>query len=215
LAIDGEYGPKVSSAISTFQRKKSQSFIDGVVDSETKSVLAHFWLDLKINNPDRLQQLINQAPDNEVKEYIYSAIAFSDISDIGNSEYRRIGFTGTRGSSYINDYIIVKVPDGTEILHGLYLVAGQWKTKIKHVYLYDRELVPASEHIIPNSRINGIRSIANRSINVTVAENDTYYIDIAERTNIKYVMLELVGEKINGHGPYAEGFSISDSSRNK
>ncbi|MFN9108979.1 MAG: peptidoglycan-binding domain-containing protein, partial [Bacteroidota bacterium] len=37
LAIDGEYGPKVSSAISTFQRKKSQSFIDGVVDSETKS----------------------------------------------------------------------------------------------------------------------------------------------------------------------------------
>jgi len=86
LAIDGEYGPKVSSAISTFQRKKSQSFIDGVVDSETKSVLAHFWLDLKINNPDRLQQLINQAPDNEVKEYIYSAIAFSDISDIGNSE---------------------------------------------------------------------------------------------------------------------------------
>lgn len=210
LTIDGEYGPKVAAAITKFQKKKSQSFIDGVVDSETKSVLAHFWLELKINDPDRLQTLINQAPDSEVKEYIYSAIAFSDISDIGNSEYRRIGFTGTKGSSYINDYIIVKVPDGTEILHGLYLVAGQWKTKIKHVYLYDRELAPASEHIIPNSRTNGIRSIANRSINVTVAENDTYYIDIAERTNIKYVMLELVGERINGHGPYAEGFSISD-----
>jgi len=210
LAIDGEYGPKVSSAVLLFQRKKSVSFFDGVVDSETKSVLAHFWLDLKINNPDQLQQLINEAPDDEVKEYIYSAIAFSDISSVGNSEYRRISFTGTKGSSYINDYIIVKVPDGTQTLHGFYFVSGQWKTKVKHVYLYDKDLVSGGKHVIPNYGRTSIKPFSNRPINVTVPENDAYYIDIAERKGIKYVMLELVGEKINEHGPYAEGFSIGD-----
>ena len=210
LLVDGEYGSKVEAAIFKLQKTKSQSFIDGVVDSETKSVLAHFWLDLKINNPNRLQQLIDQAPDEEVKEYIYSAIAFSDISAVGNSEYRRISFTGTKGSSYINDYIIVKVPDGTEILHGFYLVAGQWKTKIKHVYLYDKDLVSAGKHVIPNYGRFSIKPFSNRAINVTVLENDVYYIDIAERKGIKYVMLELVGEKIKDHGPYAEGFSVSD-----
>jgi hypothetical protein len=210
LAIDGEYGPKVSSAILLFQKAKSQSFLDGVVDSETKSVLAHFWLDLKINNPDQLQQLINEAPDDEVKEYIYSAIAFSDISSVGNSEYRRISFTGTKGSSYINDYIIVKVPDGTQTLHGFYFVSGQWKTKVKHVYLYDKDLVSDGKHVIPNYGKTSIKPFSNRPINVTVLENDAYYIDIAERKGIKYVMLELVGEKISEHGPYAEGFSIGD-----
>lgn len=210
LAIDGEYGPKVSSAVLLFQGSKSQSFIDGVVDSETKSVLAHFWLDLKINNPNQLQQLINEAPDDEVKEYIYSAIAFSDISSVGNSEYRRIGFTGIKGSSYINDYIIVKVPDGTQTLHGFYFVSGQWKTKVKHVYLYDKDLVSGGKHVIPNYGKRSIKPFSNRPINVTVPENDAYYIDIAERKGIKYVMLELVGEKINEHGPYAEGFSIGD-----
>lgn len=210
LLVDGEYGPKVAAAVLLLQTSKSQSFLDGVVDSETKSVLAHFWLDLKINNPDRLQLLVNQAPDDDVREYIYSAIEFSDISSVGNSEYRRISFTGTKGPSYINDYIIVKIPDGTQILHGLYFVSGQWKTKVKHVYLYDKDLVSNGKHVIPNYGKNTIKSLASRAINRTVAENEAYYIDIAERKNIKYVMLELVGEKISEHGPYAEGFSIGD-----
>lgn len=210
LVIDGEYGPKVSSAILAFQKKKSLSFLDGVVDSETKSVLAHFWLDLKINNPQRLEQLVQQAPSEDVRDYIYSAITYSDISSVGNSQYRRISFTGTKGSSFIDDYLIIKVPDGTEILHGVYFNCGDWKTRIKHVYLYDKDLVSAGKHVIPNSGKRRIKSVANRAINVTVEENSTYYIDIAERKNIKYIMLELVGEKIKDHGPFAEGFSVSD-----
>lgn len=212
LAVDGEYGKKTSQAVFRFQTNNSLGFIDGIVDSQTKSVLAIYWLNLKRTNPARFEQLKALAPDRDITAYIDRAVEYSDISNIGTGkEYRRISFTGVTGPDRIVDYIIIKVPDGTEELRGINFTSGSWNTIIKHVWVYDKNLVD-SKHRIPDYKNSSIKSVANKAVDVNVRANQTHKISIANRKNIKYVMLKLEGDRVSGLGPNAEGFSIKDIS---
>jgi hypothetical protein len=213
LAVNGEYGQSTAKAVYAFQTNASLGFIDGIVDSQTKSVLAIYWLNLLRNNRARFDQLRAAAPDNDIRLYIDRAVQYSDISNIGvpGREYRRISFTGVAGPSKIVDYIIIKVPEGTEELRGINFTSGAWNTIIKHVWVYDQDLV-IDRHRIPDYKNSSIKSVANKAVNVNVGANQTHRISIANRKNMKYVMLKLEGDGLSSLGPNGEGFSIKDIS---
>lgn len=215
LAVDGQYGPKTARAVHAYQTDNSLGFIDAIVDSQTKSTLAIYWLNLQRNNPARFQQLKDSAPDRDIADYIDRAVQYSDISNIGipGREYRKISFTGVPGPDRIVDYIIVKAPDNVDELKGINFTSGAWNTIIRHVWVYDKDLV-TSKHLLPDYKNSSINSVAHKAVNENVKANQTYTIPIANRKNIKYIMLKVEGDRVYGLGPNAEGFSIKNISFN-
>lgn len=210
LAVDGQYGLATKNAIKLFQKNKKQSFIDGIVDSETKSVLAQYWIDLKRYFPGAFDAKLATIKNENIKEYINAAVRYSDISAIGSKEYRRISFTGTKGPTEIKDYLIVKVPEECVQLNEVLFTTGKWNTKIKNIYLYDKNLYSQNSHKIPGVNYSGIRSVFSKKVDVNLLSESTLHIDTGGRRGIKYVMFELVGDAVGGLGPNAEGFSVAN-----
>ena len=210
LAVDGQYGQATKNAIKLFQNNKKQSFVDGITDSETKSVLAQYWIDLKRYFPAAFDAKLSAIKNDNIKEYINAAVKYSDISAIGSTEYRRISFTGTKGPTEIKDYLMVKVPEECIKLNEVVFTAGKWNTKIKNIYLYDKNLYSQSSHKIPGVNYSGIRSVFSKKVEVNVSAQSKLRIDTGGRRNIKYIMLELVGDAVGGLGPNAEGFSVAN-----
>lgn len=210
LAVDGQYGSATANSIKLFQNKKKQSFIDGITDSETKSVLAQYWIDLKRYYPTEFDSKLSAIKNENIKEYINAAVRYSDISAIGTTEYRRISFTGTKGPTEIKDYLIVKVPEECVELKEVLFTAGKWNTIIKNIYLYDKNLYSENSHKIPGVNYSGIRSVFSKKVDVNLLADNKLHIDTGGRRGIKYIMLELVGDAVGGLGPNAEGFSVAN-----
>jgi hypothetical protein len=210
LLVDGQYGPLTAGAIKLFQKKKKQSFIDGITDSETKSVLAQYWIDLKRYYPAEFDSRVSAIKNGNIKEYVNAAVKYSDISAIGSAEYRRISFTGTKGPTEIKDYLIIKVPEECVKLNKVLFTSGKWNTTIKNIFLYDENLYSQSSHKIPGVNYSGITSVFKKNVNKDVLSDSTLNIETDGRKGIKYIMLELVGKKLAGLGPNAEGFSVAD-----
>ena len=210
LAVDGAYGQATKNAIKLFQKNKKQSFIDGIVDSETKSVLAQYWIELKRYFPGAFDIKLSTIKNENIKAYINAAVRYSDISAIGTTEYRRISFTGTKGPTEIKDYLIVKVPEECVELKEVLFTTGKWNTIIKNIYLYDKNLYSENSHKIPGVNYSGIRSVFSKKVDVNLLSESTLHIDTGGRRGIKYVMFELVGDAVGGLGPNAEGFSVAN-----
>ena len=210
LAVDGQYGQATKSAVKLFQKNKKQSFVDGIVDSETKSVLAQYWISLKRYYPGAFDAVLSEIKNENIKQYINAAVKYSDISAIGSSEYRRISFTGTKGPTAIKDYLIVKVPKECVKLNEVIFTTGKWNTKVNNIYLYDKDLYNENSHRIPGASYSGIRPVVSKKLDSNILSDSEYHIQTDGRTGIKYIMLELVGDAVGGLGPNAEGFSVAD-----
>jgi hypothetical protein len=210
LAVDGQYGQTTKNAVKLFQKNKKQSFVDGIVDSETKSVLAQYWISLKRYYPGAFDAVLSEIKNENIKQYINAAVKYSDISAIGSSEYRRISFTGTKGPTEIKDYLIIKVPEECVELNEVIFNTGKWNTKFNNIYLYNKDLYNENSHKIPGASYSGIRPIVSKKLNSNILSNSEYHIETGGRRGIKYIMVELVGDAVGGLGPNAEGFSIAD-----
>jgi len=138
LTINGEYDKATANAIMSFQKSKNLSFIDALVDSETKSVLATYWLSLLKNNTDLYNEKIKEAPEG-VQKYIKAAVKYSDIANVGvpGREYRRISFTGVPGPTEIVDNFIVKIPQvaSGQKIHGITISTGSWPPHLTQLIL--------------------------------------------------------------------------------
>lgn len=220
LTIDGQFGPKTQAAVLTFQTIKSQRYLDGIIDSETKSVLANYWINLKNTDIERYRSERAAAP-AEVREYIFAANTYSNIAELGNQEYRRIAFTGVAGPpGRIEDYLILKTPEKAEKLKGITVLAGGWNVRVTNVWTCEKELIVNGKHIVPFFKkeypikqvwrtMNG----AGRLMKAGGTVEDTPRINFdTEIPNVKYVIIKVVGDPLpaNPYGPYAEGFSIKD-----
>lgn len=220
LTINGQYDSATSSAIRLFQHRLSFSFVDGIVDSQTKSILAHYWLGLYKNNITLFNQQVAAAPVG-VAKYIQAAIKYSDIANIGipGKEYRRISFTGVPGPTELVDYFICKVPQVAtgQKVHSVTIKAGGWSTVVESFHLYEQDFDvekfftdTAEGSKIPNAQARlgwfpGDQSIAPNA-------SKTYNFDTYNGVeNIKYIMIKLKSKKLSSkYGPNAEGFSVAD-----
>lgn len=225
VALDGVYGSSTRNAVFAYQTAKNVRPPDGIVDSQTKSAMATFWLDLYKNNRTKFDNLVAQAP-NQAKQYITRAVIYSDIASIcspsSSDEYRRISYTGTQGPTKIQDYIVVEVPqlkkqDGSAFpwqeVTNINIRAGGWGLGVKQVFLYEQDLA-ATSHQVPQIGKNSIKATPGNIIQATsfIEPNGSTTVPLGNKRKIKYAMIEVYGESLKDgvHGPNAEGFSIRD-----
>jgi hypothetical protein len=228
--IDGKYSSQTASLVTKYQadKKLNPNRNTGIVDSETKSAMATYWLDLYKNNKTKFETLKKAAPE-QAQPFIMNALKYSDISVICNAsstdEYRRISYTGIPGPTTIQDFIVVEVPQMKkqsgelfewQELMSINIKTGGWSLGVQQVFLYEQDLA-VSTHAIPQFGPNNpIKAIPQNVIPVSklITANSSDSITIADKRNIKYIMIEVTGTALNDgvHGPNAEGFSIKDIS---
>jgi hypothetical protein len=221
--VNGNYDKLTGENIRRFQRRKSQSFVDGIVDSETKSVIAIYWLNLFKNNTAEYNARRSAAPSGS-RKYISAAVKYSDIANIGQpgKEYRRLSFTGTAGPTEIVDYIICKVPQVSEKqkIHSVTITSGGWSSKVEYVSIYEQEFNVNEffTETIEGARIPNVNPrITSRPGSQTISANRSKTISFngsSGELGIKYVMVKIKSKKLSSsiYGPNAEGFSISNIS---
>jgi hypothetical protein len=222
--VNGIYDKSTGKNIRTFQRRKSLGFVDGIVDSQTKSVLAIYWLNLYKNNIEKYNSERDGAPSGS-RKYISAAVKYSDIANIGEpgKEYRRLSFTGVPGPTEISDYLICKVPQVSSVdqkIHSVTISSGGWPSIIESVDLHqtDFDVVSFFTEIeegekIPNAR--PIQSFIPGSKLIPANSSKTIDLNTFEgELGIKYVVIKLKSKKLTAskYGPNAEGFSISNIS---
>ena len=225
IIVDGKYGYQTHSLVKRFQKQKSQSFVDGIVDSETKSVLALFWLKLHRDNYPLFEVYRNAAPAG-TKRFINAAVTYGDISNIiDGREYRRISFTGVAGPTQIVDYIMIKIPetDVNQKIHSIKIKSGQWRLEVDGVHLYgDVVNIPkvygkkfGEDKPIPGSTDFGQRlySPLTTDQDVNIPANSEAIIKFSEEgiADARWVGIRVIGKKLNDpkYGPNAEGYSLT------
>jgi len=220
LTINGEYDKATANAIMSFQKSKNLSFIDALVDSETKSVLATYWLSLLKNNTDLYNEKIKEAPEG-VQKYIKAAVKYSDIANVGvpGREYRRISFTGVPGPTEIVDNFIVKIPQvaSGQKIHGITISTGSWPAVFESVFLYKQDFNVNAFYtqLGANAKIPNAQYETGIMGDTEIAPNSSHTINFDTYQgveNIKYAMITIKGRKLlaQKYGPNAEGFSVSD-----
>jgi peptidoglycan hydrolase-like protein with peptidoglycan-binding domain len=229
VTIDGKYGPQTAAAVRKFQSDKKLNLIDAIVDSETKSILALFWLDLYKYNRARYGTLVNQAPKG-VEKFIAAAVLYSDIEKVydgsNSSEYRRISYTGIPGPTTIVDHIVVEVPEVEDEksnpvpwqeISDINIKAGDWPVTVKKVWMYQDDL-GLGEQRVPEFVDNPIRALPQNifAVDRLISPNEEFSISVPSTNRaIKYIMLELSGGSLTAqdravYGPNAEGFSLKN-----
>lgn len=225
VSLNGLYNQATRNAVFAYQTAKNVRPPDGIVDSQTKSSMATYWLNLYKYNKPRFDKLLSEAPD-QAKPYITRAVKYSDISAVcspsSSDEYRRISYTGTQGPTKIQDYIVVEVPQlrkknggafDWQELASVNIRAGGWSLGIKQIFLYEQDLA-ASTHQVPQIGANSIKASASNIIQAQalIQPNGSLSIPVGNKRKIKYVMIEVYGNGLKDgvHGPNAEGFSIRD-----
>jgi hypothetical protein len=222
VAINGIYDSKTGAAIRLMQHRLSFNFVDGIVDSETKSILSIHWLNLYKNNTTAFDDQVTNAP-RGVAKYINAAVQYSDIANIGipGKEYRRISFTGVPGPTEIVDYFICKVPQlaAGQKIHSVTIRTGGWPAAVEAISVYEQnfDITNFFTNKVEGAKVpNAQAKVSWLPGDQVIAANSTRLINFDTYDgveNIKYVMIKLKSRKLAAkYGPNAEGFSIADIS---
>lgn len=218
ITVDGLYGSSTGTQIRLFQHNAGLGFVDGIVDSQTKSVLATYWLNLYKNNNQKYNDLRAGAPTGSQK-YISAAVRYSDISNIGiaGKEYRRISFTGVPGPTVLEDYIFFKVPQkaNDQVLHSITVSTGEWAVRLGEleVFATDLDLLKFYQRKKERVDIPGISQSFVVGAHGVINSNSSKIVDITYAvTDVKWIGIRMYSRKISDSkfGPNAEGFSIKD-----
>jgi hypothetical protein len=224
IKLTGVFDSTMHDAVVKFQhdKKLNPHRNYGVIDSETKSVLATYWLNLSKNNTAKFDQQRKDAFKYQIVKFIDAAIQYSDISNICNpstsNDYRRISYTGQKGPTSIEDSIYIEVPQVPDAktgqpmawqeLNSIKIQAGSWPVIIKDISLYTTDLV-SSTFTAPGPAAGDM--FFQLGSGELLGSNQSKEISLNGKRGIRYVRVHVVGPKINLPGtPYAEGFSIAD-----
>jgi hypothetical protein len=217
VTINGLYDSSTGSKIKLLQHAASLGFTDGIVDSQTKSVLATYWLNLYKNNNTKYNDYRDGAP-NESQKFISAAVRYSDISNIGvpGKEYRRISFTGVPGPSTLQDYIFFKIPQkaSDQVLHSVTISTGEWAVQLGELEVFNSDLDLQKFYQRKRERVSipGISPSAFTGygrVNKNSSRTLSFGVTLP---NAKWVGIRMFSTKINDlkFGPNAEGFSIKN-----
>ena len=221
VTVNGLYDSSTGSKIRLLQHASALGFVDGIVDSQTKSVLATYWLNLYKNNNAKYNDYREDAPTGS-KKYISAAVKYSDISNIGipGKEYRRISFTGVPGPTVLEDYIFFKVPQkaNDQFLHSVTISTGEWAVRLGELEVFTSDLDLQKFYQRTKERINipGVSPVFIAGSYGVINKNSSKVIDFGgaeySRGVAKWIGVRVYSRKINDpkFGPNAEGFSISN-----
>jgi hypothetical protein len=224
IKLTGIFDSATESTVTKFQydKKLNPNRNYGIVDSETKSVLATYWLNLAKNNTAKFDQLRKNAFQYQIVKFIDAAIQYSDISNICNpstsNDYRRISYTGQPGPTSIEDSIYIEVPQVPDAktgqpmawqeLNSIKIQAGSWPVIIKDISLYTTDLASSTFTAAGPAAGDMFFQFGSGEL---LGSNQSKEISLNGKRGIRYVRVHVVGQKINLPGTnFAEGFSIAD-----
>lgn len=227
VSLNGKYDSQTANAVRQFQTRKKLNLVDSIVDSETKSILGLYWLNLYKYNRSKFESERNAAPKG-VPQYINAAVRYSDILSTfdgsQSSEYRRISYTGIPGPTVVTDHIILEVPQIAkesgepmpwQELMAANIQAGAWGLGVKRIWMYEQDL-GLGQPTVPEFEAKSIKAAPQNIVTLDrfLSPNESFSIPLNGRRKIKYVMIEVYSRAIGDglHGPNAEGFSIKDIS---
>jgi hypothetical protein len=233
IAIDGSFGPQTESFLKVFQQDRKQIWVDGVVDSETKSYLIRVWKKIAREEPARFKRIMAK-----IKKENSSVIKFIDqyvnpeINELHSSDldYRRISFTATSSGGpkgTVKDIIFVRVPEkfntkkqeniisnvkinSIKIVPGSFANASNYKgikiSKITCGKSVDDDKISAGSLRIVGSATGGSFTKDPIVQNISVGGNAGVNGDDAV-----WFAIEVEGADLGGKfGSQAEGYSIRD-----
>jgi hypothetical protein len=224
IKIDGKFGQETENYLKIFQTNKKQIWIDGIVDSETKSYLIRVWKKIAENETtfNSLIAKIKQK-DPSVIKYInqYKNPEINELSD-STSDYKRISFTGTESggpNGTIKDIIFVRIPEMFN--------TGKSASKINSVRLNNIKIIPgnfagASKYkgIKINSIVCGPNAIDDKidgkktkivatALNYTKSEIVVPIVNVSSDDAVWFA-IEVEGAALGGKfSDQAEGYSIN------
>lgn len=211
--VDGKYGPKTRDAIEAFQQTQKDFgnciYVDGIVDSETKSLLARRLKTLKDEDPAAFAAWRSHATDYGVAKFWDAAVGAVENLTIGR-EYKKITFTGFDGPTRITDVIYFSIPEGYDEIKTLTIDFGVWKKAKVYSYGYS-DTDHTSSPLTTQQRLDRYHtSVINQkadsdgivNINLNVKSANCRHMFIRVQSSEK---LEKLDDK---YGKYAEGYSI-------
>lgn len=201
--VDGIYGNQTTNAVKGFQIANNQRYLDGSVDSETKSYMAFAWKELKATNLTRFNTLrqatLSQENLKAITAYIDAAVAAGTTADINTKTYKKLTFSGFAGPGEGMDIIYFKIPNQVHQVEKIVIEADSnpvWRNYSIVNYGY------------ASSYSSDIFKYTVKSANKTAA---TGTIEIPfnniSGSDARYMWIQVVGKSLNGYGK-AEGFSI-------
>lgn len=227
--VDGKYGSKTEEAIKNFQQaQKNQGnclYVDGTVDSETKSLIAKRLKTLSIQDNASYNKWRGKAQDAGAKvlQYWDAAVNSASMVDDGvGTAYKKISFTGFEGPTTIKDVIYFKIPEGYDSILSVGIDFGKWADAkiIRYGYSdtdYSESKLTTTERlqkykssnvvdISPN--VGTVEDVAagvariNLNTGIGIKSEKCKYMYIVVSSNSKLKTINSI------FGNYAEGFSI-------
>lgn len=203
VAVDGAYGNQTANAVKTFQINGGQRYLDGTVDSETKSFMAFFWKNLKKSNLSRYNALRAWAAGNpataSVVKYIDATDSNGSVDEIGSKTYKKLTFSGFGGPNEAKDIIFFKIPNSVKSINKIIIEPSDdpvWRNYTIDIYGYsatdEKNIFKTTNFATSKSAVKGNIEILLNGIDATKA---------------RYMWFQVHGKWLPGYG-YAEGFSI-------
>ena len=130
--IDGKYGPKMMAGVKAFQSDMKGLgyrvlYEDGVVDSETKSLIQTWLKRLRDTNPDSYAHWRQRAFDHGVLDFWDRSVYRLSLADVNaDGNYAKVSFTGFEGPTRIMDIIYFSIPEGYEKVNAINIDFGKW-----------------------------------------------------------------------------------------
>lgn len=201
--VDGIYGTQTTSAVKTFQTNNNQRYLDGTVDSETKSYMAFAWKNLKKTNPTKYSTLRSAAANNSntasIVKYIDSADAAGTVADINTKVYKKLTFSGFSGPGQGEDILYFKIPDSIERVNKIIIEADAssvWRNwsvgTIGYSSTYNSNIFAYNVLAVNKSAATGTIEISLNGISGSSA---------------RHLWIHVIASSLQGFG-YAEGFGI-------
>lgn len=224
--VDGKYGPKTAKAIESFQQTQKNLgncyYVDGIVDSETKSLIARRLKTME--NEDFAHyarwRMAAALTSSTVLAYWDASVNSTLIQDMGiRNGYKKISFTGFEGPGSISDVIYFKLPEGYDTIKSVSVDFGRWRNA--RIVRYGYSPVDWSNFGLTRDQRLAFYTSSNLvdispNIGISAEEVDagiaTINLDVPY-ANCKYMYVVInSNEKLNKINPifgkYAEGFAI-------
>jgi hypothetical protein len=205
IAVDGQYGPRTAEAVRGFQTKHSQRYIDGTVDSETKSYFAFkVW---KRMTSAQFTQAVNACNTNpatapharNIIAYMSAARNSGEAARIGSLNYNKITFTGFAGPTLATDVIYFELPSNIEKVKEIKIKAGTFNNfKVTH-YGYSSSF---------NQDIFSTRFFTQ---DIALNSSNEIVINLPNlpRLSCRYFWVRVEGRSLGPRYGFGEGFSIA------
>lgn len=215
--VDGKYGEKTEKAIRDFQQKQRDLgnivlYVDGIVDSETKSLIHKRLLALSVENPEKYNEWRNTANTYGVLDYWDASVGAGTIESLNQGKpCKKISFTGFAGPGAITDIIYFQIPDGSHTVNKLKIDFGYWKNVT--VTTYGWSSVDYSESIGTSDQ--RLANYSQRVVNATPDDKGLVTINLPDLplSSCRYMYIRVHSnaklKSLNGiFGDHAEGYAL-------